>query len=268
MDWLVRFSLGLPARSEDVKAVSELLPELARGEVDINHRLIFWPSYRPFISTEEFIALLKEWIHEVEEYERVAYGHESRWIDECPLRTRGMDGAAVGAPSEPQVFRLLVAAGGPNAKASRESFFDLVRRTHPEADPPREVILTDPYVYTDVSEDGLVGGFKNLLLYLQTLGLTAEDKFTLTTTPSPKRGGVTAKRNLQRLLRKEFPQIDFKDFSPRLNFHDRFYVVRHRSGGLRGVFGPSLNGLSSDAIVIMGDIDGSQPLKKIYQWLQ
>ncbi len=131
---------------------------------------------------------------------------------------------------------------------------------------PREVILTDPYIYSDVSEDGLEGGFSNLVAYLQALGISADDSFSLRMTPSPKRGTVTAKKNLHRYLKIKFKNIQFKDYSPQLKFHDRFYVVRHRSGKIKGVFGPSINGLTSDAIVLMGDIDELQPLKKLESW--
>ncbi len=160
----------------------------------------------------------------------------------------------------------MVAAGGPKAKPPRDTFLDLVRRTHPENDPPREVILTDPYIYSDVSEDGHEGGFSNLVAYLEALGISADDTFILRTTPSPKRGTVTAKRNLHRHLKAQFKNIQLKDYAPQLKFHDRFYVVRHRSGKIKGVFGPSINGLTSDAIVLMGDIDELQPLKKLEAW--
>ncbi|WP_332706215.1 hypothetical protein [Plesiomonas shigelloides] len=160
----------------------------------------------------------------------------------------------------------MVAAGGPDAKPPKQSFFDLVRRTHPQSDPPKEVILTDPYIYSDVSEDGKEGGFSNLIAYLETLGLSSDDSFILRMTPSPKRGTLTARKNLHRYLKTKFNNIQFKDYSPQLKFHDRFYVVRHHSGVIKGVFGPSINGLTSDAIVLMGDIDELQPQKKLESW--
>ncbi len=126
--------------------------------------------------------------------------------------------------------------------------------------------MTDPYIYSDVSEDGHEGGFSTLVAYLDALGISADDSFILRMTPSPKRGTVTAKKNLHRYLKTKFKNIQFKDYSPQLKFHDRFYVVRHRSGKIKGVFGPSINGLTSDAIVLMGDIDELQPLKKLEGW--
>lgn len=162
----------------------------------------------------------------------------------------------------------MMAAGGPNAKPPRDSFLNLVKRTHPENDPPQEVILTDPYIYSDISEDGQEGGFSNLVAYLEVLGISDDDTFTLLMTPSPKRGTVTARKNLHRYLKKKFKNIKLKNYSPQLKFHDRFYVVRHRSGKIKGVFGPSINGLTSDAIVLMGDINELQPLKKLESWFQ
>lgn len=49
--------------------------------------------------------------------------------------------------------------------------------------------------------------------------------------------------------------MNFRTYHRDNKFHDRFYLVRDKNGQMLGVFGPSLNGLSSDSIVIMGDIN-------------
>lgn len=264
MDWLIRFTLGLKARPEDAKALWEALPELRNRDLRYERRRYFWIFDPDFHTNEELIEALRQWASEVESPDdHWPQDHRNCPSNNCPLRNNQSKEADDG---EPFIARFMVAAGGPDAKPPRQSFFDLVRCTHPQNDPPREVILTDPYIYSDVSEDGKEGGFINLVEYLETLGLSSDDLFTLRMTPSPKRGTVTAKKNLHRHLKTKFKKIQFKDYSPHLKFHDRFYVVRHRSGAIKGVFGPSINGLTSDAIVLMGDIDELQPLKKLEIW--
>ena len=264
MDWFIRFTLGLKARPEDAKALLETLPELRNREFCFEHRhyfLVFDPSFR---TTAELIEALRKWASEVDpEEDESSTDYRNCPSNNCPLRSNKERRKPA---EEPFIARLMVAAGGPKAKPPKQSFLDLVRRTHSQNDIPREVILTDPYIYSDVSEDGNGGGFSNLVAYLEALGLSSSDSFTLRLTPSPKRGAKTAKMNLHRHLKAKFKHIQFNDYSPQLKFHDRFYVVRHRSGAIKGVFGPSLNGLTSDSIVLMGDIDELQPLKKLDTW--
>jgi len=268
MNWLIRFSLGLPARPADAKEVRELLPELQnRSWRPARRHLLIWLTDEIY-SSDEFVEALRRWIDAIEDSQERPSNPERCPVQDCPLRLhRPRTTSATGDEDNELFLRYQVAAGGPNSKPPRDSFFDLVRKVHPEADRPREVILTDPYIYTDVSEDGLEGGFNNLVGYLNTLGIEKSDDFTLTTTPSPKRGGKTSKHNLQRLLKKRFSNLKFKDFSPKLAFHDRLYIVRHKSGTLRGLFGPSLNGLSSQAIVLMGELTDPQPMQRIKSWL-
>jgi hypothetical protein len=264
MDWLIRFSLGLKARRADLKALHKALPELHEGNLQIEHRHYFWLFEPDFGANEELLEALRQWSSEAEIFE----GYPPNNNVECPLKNCPLQNKTSEEVKndEPFITQLMVATGGPNSKPPRASFFNLISRTHPQNDPPREVILTDPYIYSDISEEGKEGGFLNLVKYLETLGLNSDDSFTLRMNPAPKRGTLTAKRNLQRHLRNKFKNILFKDYSSQLKFHDRFYVVRHRSGLIKGVFGPSMNGLNSDSIVLMGDIEGIQPQKKLENW--
>lgn len=264
MDWFVRFTLGFPARVEDAVALRRALPELENCDLQLQHRRYYWLFRPEFVTNQELLGALRLWVAETKtSCDHWPSDYRNCPSNDCPLQK-----------SEPRrhededlsIAQFMVAAGGPKAKPPRDTFIDLVKRTHPENDPPRNVILTDPYIYMDVSEDGKEGGFCNLVAYLEALGLCAEDSFILHMTPSPKRGTATAKKNLHRYLKAKFKNIHLKDYSPKLKFHDRFYVVRHRSGQIKGVFGPSINGLTSDAIVLMGDIDDLQPLKKLEAW--
>lgn len=264
MDWLIRFALGLKARPTDVKALWEALPELRNRDLRFEWRRYSLIFDSDFHTNHELIEALRQWASEVESPDdHWPQDHRNCPSSNCPLRNN----QAKEADNEGSFFvRFMVAAGGPNAKPPRQSFLDLVQRTHRKESPPSEVILTDPYIYSDISEDGKEGGFLNLVAYLEALGITTDDSFTLLMTPSPKRGTKLAKKNLHRHLKTKFKNIQFKDYPPQLKFHDRFYVVRHRSGKIKGVFGPSINGLTSDAIVLMGDIDELQPLKKLEDW--
>ncbi len=253
MDWLIRFWLGLPARSEDRDSVLRVLPELQATDFELKNRNILWLFHSKLVSSKDLINELKSWVAEIDTPALNRSGQEK-----CP---------AENSNGESLVVRLMVAGGGPKVKPPKDSFIDLVKKVHSKSGKPREVILTDPYIYAGLGADGLNDGSANLVFYLEALGLNQDDAFTLTTTPSPKRGTKATRSNLQGMLRKKFKRIEFKDFSPKLEFHDRFYIVHHQSGATKAIFGPSLNGLSSNAIVLMGDIDEGQPLKKIKDWL-
>ncbi|MBS9926337.1 hypothetical protein [Vibrio alginolyticus] len=262
MIWFIRFALGLPARPEDVVALKQALPELSLPESQVLPRRLFWLLEPTFMSNHELIEALRGWADEIDDSHLSKHRIECNPVN-CPMR---VGNSIKRNNEEPFVTELLVAAGGPKAKPPKDSFLNLVKQVHPKNDIPSEVIITDPYIYSDVSEDGMEGGYSNLVSYLNALGLRPDDSFTLRMTPSPKRGTITSRKILQRHLKREFKNIKFVDYSPKLKFHDRFYVVRHRSNVIKGVFGPSLNGLSSDAIVLMGDIEGIQPLKKLETW--
>lgn len=268
MNWLIRFSLGLPARPIDAKEVRELLPELQDCNWRPSKRYLMVGFNYDFYSPDHFIKTLRLWIEDIEEAQETFINPMHCPEQNCPLNLYREGDLSASSNEELNFYlRYQVAAGGPNSKPPRDAFFDLVKKVHAKADQPSEVILTDPYIYSDVSEDGLDGGFNNLVGYLKTLKIEQSDAFTLTTTPSPKRSGEISKLNLQRMLKKEFSNVTFKDFSPKLAFHDRLYIVRDNSGKLRGLFGPSLNGLSSSAIVLMGEITDPKPMQRIKSWL-
>ena len=268
MEWHIRFLLGFPARPTDAADVLRVLPELENNAWQPPRKLYYHGFLHDDLYTStDFAVALRRWIADVKP-ERSSDGKADCPSPSCPLRS-GPSAASTGPELDigGLFLKFTVVAGGPNAKLPREMFLDLVRKVHPSSDSPKEIILTDPYIYADVSEDGLEGGFRNLVDYLHALGIDSEDSFTLTTTPSPKRGTKTSRSNLQRLLKKTFKKVRYKDFSPTLVFHDRLYLVRHSSGSLRGLFGPSLNGLSSPMIVLMGELTDPQPLRRIRDWL-
>ena len=265
MDWFIRFTLGLHARIEDAAALRKALPELERGEFQLVHPRYIWPFHPDFETNKNLLAALRNWVAKVEQRDDfLPADHRSCPSNNCPLRSNH---ARVNEDEDSFITQLMVVAGGRKANKPKENFLNLVRQSRSKiTSPPKNVILTDPYIYSDISEDGHEGGYSNLVAYLEALEIPAEDSFTLRMTPSPKKANATQKKNLQGHIQSKYKNIQFNDFSPNLKFHDRFYVVHHKLGEISGVFGPSINGLTSDAIVLMGDITGMQPLKKFKDW--
>ena len=71
----------------------------------------------------------------------------------------------------------------------------------------------------------------------------------------------------QRVIKEAFPKVKFGNYSPKYVFHDRFYLVRDGNGQMKGVFGPSLNGLGSNAIALMGELEQRRALERLSEWL-
>lgn len=265
MDWFIRFTLGLPARPEDAAALMKVLPELKRPDFRLQHRHYFWPIMPEFDTNESLVKALRRWIADVEVVDDLkSFDDHKCPSNNCPLRNEQIN---TNKDDELFLTAFMVAAGGPEAKTPINAFLDLVRKTHSEKDPPKDIILTDPYIYTNVGEDGHEGGFSNLVAYLKALGISTHDSFSLLMTPEPKKGGSkTVMDALHAKLKEQFNNMVIKCHSKKLKFHDRFYVVRHQSGTIKGVFGPSINGLTSNSIVLMGNIEGPQAEKKLKEW--
>ena len=100
------------------------------------------------------------------------------------------------------IIQYLTAGGGPDSKPPKGMFFDLVSKSKKKMGIIKEVILTDPYIYHELGEDGVDGGYDNLSKYLEALGISNESSFTLKKTPSPKMG---TKKSIA-LLDKSTPQ--------------------------------------------------------------
>jgi hypothetical protein len=154
-------------------------------------------------------------------------------------------------------------AGGPDQKPLVDRFLDLVQRVHANAGEARKVIVTDPYLLTDASENGTPGGFSNFCQYLRTLRLAADA--ILFIPPGPKKPTANRTRWIES-IQKEFPGLKVATFASRLSFHDRFYIVEHAGGLVRGVFGPSMNGLSDTDIALLGELEVPDALATLSKW--
>lgn len=158
----------------------------------------------------------------------------------------------------------LVLGGGP--KPPLERFLDLVRRVHKKnQDNVKEVIITDPYILADIGESGTNGGYTNLCSYLEAVGIKTPDKFTLTYTPSPKRSENRLPL-FMKAIESVYPGVTFRTYKAQLVFHDRIYLVRDTKSKIKGVFGPSINGLNANDFVLMGEIEDEslRQLSKVF----
>jgi hypothetical protein len=72
-----------------------------------------------------------------------------------------------------------------------------------------------------------------------------------------------AQRIVNRLISEAFPNAEIRRLPQQSRFHDRLYLIRDSTSKLSGVFGPSLNGLKSEDIALMGEIDDDRILKRL-----
>jgi len=254
MEWWLRFCLGLPARDEDLQSVRQHFPELlSPGSPRANLTLLWPPLLIPPFRLEAILDDLQQWLNSVSESHEEATPSPRSPPVECPLQDACPLRASDAASSSTPIVLRCMTAGGVH-KVPKGEFLDLVRKVHKGQD-VKDVILTDPYVYLDVSEQGASGGGENLLEYLATLRLDKTSKFSLELNPAPIKATNKAMALLRRKVQLRFPKVEVSTFSNKHRFHDRFYLARDRNSNLRGVFGPSLNGLSARAIVLMGELE-------------
>ena len=136
----------------------------------------------------------------------------------------------------------------------------------------KRVIITDPYVHSDKNENGQGSGHQAMLSFLCALGLTKESTFRLELTPSPKKWKkelALGDTPIACKVHEVFPNAEVAHHKQvkGTSFHDRFYLVVDGSGHIHGLAGPSLNGLSALAIVMVGDLHNEPCLSRLEQML-
>ncbi len=187
--------------------------------------------------------------------------------DDCPLHRPSKAPPVSAAPKTSaetgpdgvedleQILRLLAVGGGPAGSAGKR-FLDLTRKATKgcQGIDVRQVIVTDPYLRTSFDESGDDGdGFEWFGRFLRDgLGLAPEQSFELFLHP----GMGDAFDLLRSRIAAVFSKASIKPFAVQGGrIHDRFYLVRGKDGVLRGVFGPSMNGLSGRGVFLMGDLE-------------
>lgn len=272
--WLLRFSLGLPARKKDIQALRKDIPELFRSNISElpNKYFHFQYSYFCNLPKDRFWNALQQWIANYDDRKEDKFDLPNQNIQNCPAefcplrgnKSEEYDNSSSNkdefnqqhSANNPQntILEVMHIGGGKDRKPPLNQFLDLVKQCHKDLNGSniREVIVTDPYILYPVNDKGVGGGYDNFIKYLDALGLNDKSKFEM----KFARGGDSDKRkNLEKTLENYFSSIDFKSLSSNLEFHDRFYLVRYKAGTLKGVFGPSLNGLSANSIVLMGELE-------------
>lgn len=273
--WFLRFSLGLPARKGDIQALRKDLPELfsSNNLEPTTKYLSFQASCFGNLSKVEFWNALQQWISDYNNQEKdkidlpkPAQNVQNCPAEICPLRENQPDYNTLFSnknKSEQQdstknfqnaILEVMYVGGEKDCNLPLNKFLALVKECHKNRDSSKikEVIVTDPYVLKPVGDRGVGGGYDNFIKYLSTLGLDNNSQFGL----KFNGGGCIEKRQiLERTLKEKFLSVSIEYLSPKLDFHDRFYLVRYKNGDLKGLFGPSLNGLSAKSIVLIGELE-------------
>jgi hypothetical protein len=174
--------------------------------------------------------------------------------------------SAAATDSTEVVLKIMRVGGGKDRKPPLDQFLDLVRKCHKDKDSSKisEVIVTDRYILKPANEDGVGGGYDNFVAYLDALGL---DKETNCILKFSRGDNSETCRILERLLKNHFPSISINSLNSKLKFHARFYFVRYKNGQLEGLFGPSLNGLRAESVVLMGKLE-NDALKRLDQMFE
>ena len=154
----------------------------------------------------------------------------------------------------------MTVAGGWTSKAG--AFFDMARKVHGGKGEIKVLLLTDPYIYVDKSEEDSIGGIDNFLGYLDCLKISRGAEITIQQPPYARgkkaaSGAVWCRRVAEHGERGGY-NVRFAFFHARSQsrFHDRFYVARHSNGSVSGLFGPSMNGLNDKSFALMGELEG------------
>jgi hypothetical protein len=261
MDWYWRFWMGLPPRVEDQLELRRIVPELFERDRDDVHGLYGEAQERSMHSLLR--REIQDWLRTDDARRLVAVREGSCPQHDCPLRLGNSPGQVLsGRPEDDEgsvVLELMTVAGGWSSKAG--AFFDMARKVHGGKGTIKDLLLTDPYIYLDKSEDDTTGGIDNFLKYLDSLDTGGVREITIHQPPYAK-GNKTAsakvwRRSVAEHGKRNGYNVQFTFFRTlsETRFHDRFYVARHSTGLISGLFGPSMNGLNDKSFVLMGELE-------------
>ena len=274
-----------------VNSLDELIKKGIKGEISYETTIKIMELISWVVDTLKLVDKIKsEYLSDaiklfsIEELEAIIRDREKKHSDtserepviphplseSCPLIDCPHKNISTYLPSQfnlERIQNLSFASGAPGHKKPNIEFMALIRLVHRDIKHIKEVILTDRYIYSDVGEDGARGGFANLINYLYAVGVDNNLHFTLKL--NPHASTTERKKDFFRAkIKQTFPNIIVATYSAKYFFHDRFYLVRDKYGKLTGIYGPSLNGLDSRSIVLMGEIKGKEALGRLDRWLQ
>lgn len=179
MEWIVRFTMGLRPRKQDIEQLKNLLPELFEQDSFLSDSEIFVFPFPPFRRID--ISLLKEWVKSEPVAVETTSSNVSSFI--CPL-------ANYLSNEDPNKLSMLTRGFVNNrgfvSITPKKSFFDLVTKIHKGNHTVKDVIITDRFIYSDEVEDGTPGGYENVIEYLKKLLIESNEEFTIVTNPHAK----------------------------------------------------------------------------------
>ncbi|HFI5594346.1 TPA: hypothetical protein ACGQSU_002954 [Raoultella planticola] len=255
MEWFTRMILNLPPRAKDVKELRDSAPELFTDEeikenISYHQRYIhplYWDIY-------ELREAVRVWLQDFE-----GQTPEGDYCDHpcCIIRKMARDNAD-------GYMHMMTVAGGRDRNPPAKSFFDLINATKIKNATVLRVILTDPYIYFDIGQNGDGGGFNNLLKLLEHLNINSSTEFRLELTPQ---SDSETKDRFEREIQQKFPQCTVSNHNNSSSFHDRFIFVQYSNNQCKAWYGPSLNGLNSNSIIIFGDLTDSNAVRQLSQRL-
>jgi hypothetical protein len=276
---IIRIVLGLPLDKRDLDDLVKIAPELLDADLppDAFLPLPFWAVIANHEVHEELRARWSAAVRAARERREGSTAAlpgrapENCPNADCPLRLQarlpdpGESKGEKGGADEGFVANLVqVPAPG---RAPAKIFGTMTEQLRSRLKKGvKRVIVTDPYVHCDGAEDGTRGGHRALITFLTKLGLKQSSQFVLELTPAPK-GGTDGQSlhdtPLGRKLVERFPAMVLKHHRPCSGgFHDRFYLVVDGSGNWDGLYGPSINGLASLAVVLVGELQEDSPAKR------
>jgi hypothetical protein len=259
LDWYWRMQMGLPARPEDREVLRRIAPELFGRDVGFDQGAT---NDQDMAWRRRFREEVREWLGPTDDRPMVTVHEGSCPQRDCPLRLGGKSGQVLaGQPHTSQadgalVLELMTVAGGWSAKD--KAFYDMARKVHGGKGPIKDLLVTDPYIYLDKSEENTVGGIDNFLRYLDCLDIL-QSGITIYQPPyaKAKKSGAVWRRTVGQHGQKRGFGVRFGFFRTmtETRFHDRFYLARHRDGFVSGLFGPSMNGLNDKSFVLVGELE-------------
>lgn len=255
MNWLLRYIIGLPARKQDVKELNENFPELIDNPEKLRELEYPYFIHPRKLGSEYF----KKWISEIDYEDKTINDSVTVCpLTNCPLNNQDI----INSNSENELLQLMSIGTGHNSP--QKSFFDMVRRVYQNKPNIKKVILTDPYLLADISEDGIEGGFNNLVEYLNIIIRDKESKFELQISKTLKK--QLNFKNFKRMVIRNFPNVEINNYDSPYHIHDRFYITVDDKNNFNGLFGPSINGLNSRSIVIFGELESKNTMDRLKKW--
>jgi hypothetical protein len=255
--WFLRMQLGLPPRAEDIQALQRALPEFFMRRTRPPHNHWLWDEINCWIASAE---IPERSLYDV--LTRSPRSPEQCPLPDCPLRRPSADKSdrtEEGPPSgaDSQLGRLFYMSLGGGHKPPLDIFLQVAKRVHSGKGPVRRLIVTDGYLFRGrTARDKPSPTTAHFLRYLKVLDLQRVPDLQILVPPDARDPGQKWKDEVAAGAQKDLGvKVSFDNYKARGHFHDRFYLALHSGGGMSGLFGPSLTGLSDTDFVLIGALE-------------